>query len=146
MYYFRECANPLDLQMLSAENVRELIHGIAAVKAYDKVIIDLGNGLQEKELAVMSMANSLVMIMDQSEIAMLKLGRYLEYLHAVEEERQADFISKMRIYFNKTLKSIQIPDKVMEIRTGGAFPLIENGNFAGIIDKIAMMELLQNIK
>lgn len=145
-YYFRECTNPMDLQTLSAADIRELLRTIALSKVYDKVVIDLGNSLQDKEITAMSMAGSIVMIMVHEEIAELKLKRYLEYLQTVEEVKQMDIISKMCVYYNKTLKSMNLPENVQGIRIGGAFPLIKNGNYVGIIDKIAAMELLQEIK
>lgn len=144
-YYFKECANPMDLQSLSPEDIKELLKAVAASKAYDKVIIDLGNGLRDKEIAVLSMANRIIMVTDHSETALLKLQRYLQYIQTVEEVRRVDIISKIQIYYNKTLKSMQIPEQISQIRVKGAIPLIENGNFAGIIQKIAKMELLQDI-
>lgn len=145
-YYFKECTNPMDLQTLSQEDIKGLLKAIEASKAYDKVIIDLGNGLQDKEIMAMSMANRVAMITDFSEMAAVKLQRYIKYAQTMEEIRKVDIISKMQIYFNRTLKNMQLPEQVSQIRVGGAFPLIENGNFAGIVDKIAKMELLQNIK
>ena len=136
----------MDLQTLSAEDIRELLRAIEVSGVYDKVIIDLGNGLHDKEITVMSMVANIIVIMDPGEIAELKLKRYLEYMQAVEEVKQMDIISKMSVYYNKTMKSRQLPEQVQGIRTGGTFPLIENGTYAGIIDKIAAMELLQTIK
>lgn len=144
--YFKECSNPMDLQTLSSEDIKELMKAIESSKVYDKVIIDLGNGLQDREITVMSMVNRIIMMMDHSEIAAVKLRRYLEFVRTVEEVRKVDIISKIQIYFNRTLKNTQLPEQISQIRVGGAFPLIENGNFSGIIDKISKMELLQNIK
>ena len=110
------------------------------------MIIDLGNGLHEKEIMVMSMANRVVMIMDHAQMAEIKLERYLKCVQAVEETKRVDIISKMCIYFNRTLKSEQLPEHILQIRINGAFPLIENGNYAGIVDRISKMELLQSIK
>ena len=145
-YYFKECTNPMDLQTLSREDIRELLKAIEASKSYDKVIIDLGNGLHEKEIMVMSMANRVVMIMDHAQMAEIKLERYLKCVQAVEETKRVDIISKMCIYFNRTLKSEQLPEHILQIRINGAFPLIENGNYAGIVDRISKMDLLQSIK
>ncbi len=145
-YYFKECENPLDLQTLSPEDMKELLKGIESLKIYDRVVIDLGNGMQDKEIAVMSMANRVIMVTDHSEIAAHKLQRYLKFAQAVEEVRKVDIISKIQIYFNKSLKSMQLPEHISQIRVGGAFPLIKNGDYAGIVDRIAKMELLQNIR
>ena len=136
----------MDLQTLSQEDIGELLKAIEASRTYDKVIIDLGNGISEKEITAMSMANRIVMVMDHSEIASLKLKRYLEFMQTVEEVRKADVVSKMQVYFNRAMKNSQMPEQISQIRVGGAFPLIENGNFTGIIEKISQMELLQNIK
>lgn len=145
-FYFKECANPMDLQTLSQEDIKELLKAIEALKIYDKVMIDLGNSLHDKEITVMSMANRVIMVMDYSEIAAYKLQRYLEFVRAAEEVKKLDIISKIHIYFNKTLKNVPLPEQVSQIRVGGAFPLIENGSFTGIIEKIAAIELLQNIQ
>lgn len=145
-YYFKECANPMDLRSLSAEDVKELLRAIAVSRVYDKVIIDLGNGLQDKEIMAMSMANRVIMITDQSEISSLKLERYLKFAQTIEEIRKVDIISKMQIYFNRILKGTQLPEHISHIRVGGVFPLIENGNYAGIIERISKMELLHSMK
>ncbi|MCI9202279.1 MAG: hypothetical protein HFI97_01045 [Lachnospiraceae bacterium] len=145
-YYFKECANPMDLRSLSAEDVKELLRAIAVSRVYDKVIIDLGNGLQDKEIMAMSMANRVIMITDQSEISSLKLERYLKFAQTIEEIRKIDIISKMQIYFNRILKGTQLPEHISHIRVGGVFPLIENGNYAGIIERISKMELLHSMK
>ncbi len=145
-YYFKECTNPMDLQTLSAEDIRELLKAIEASKTYDKVVIDLGSGLHDKEIMAMSMANRVVMIMDHGEMAKLKLQRYLKFVQTVEELKKVDIISKMCIYFNRTLRSAQLPEHILQIRINGAFPLIENGSYSGIIDRISKMELLQSIK
>lgn len=94
----------------------------------------------------MTMVNRVIMITDQSEIAALKLERYLKFVQTIEEIRKIDIISKMQIYFNRIIKGMQLPEHIFHIRVGGAFPLIENGNYAGIIEKIAQMELLQSIE
>lgn len=145
-YYFKECSNPMDLQSLTSDNFKELLKAIEASKAYDKVIIDLGNGLHDKEITVMSLANRVIMVTDHSEIAEVKLQRYLEFIRTVEEIRKVDIISKMQIFFNRTLKNMQFPEHISQIRVGGSFPLIENGDFAGIINKISGLELLQSIR
>lgn len=145
-YYFKECTNPMDLQTLSAEEIKELLKAIETSRVYDTVIIDLGNGLQDKEIVAMAMANRVVMVTEDSEIAESKLKRYLSFIQTVEEIRKVDILSKMRIYYNRTLKGRQLPEQISQIRVGGVFPQIENGDFTGIIDKIAKMELLQSIR
>lgn len=144
-YYFQECANPTDMQSLSAEDVRELMKAIEKTGVYDKVMIDQGNGLGDKEIMVMSMANCVAVITDRSEVAEYKLQRYLQFIHTAEEIRHVDIVSKMCIYFNKIIKGAGLPDQMSQIRVGGSFPMIENGNYAGIVDRISKMELLQEL-
>lgn len=145
-YYFKECANPMDLQTLSAEDVKELLKAIEVSKDYDRVIIDLGNGLQEREITVMAMANRIAMVTGLGDVAMAKLLRYLDYVQTVEETKGLDIVSKLQIYVNRTMKNTSLPEQVSQIRVAGALPLIENGDFAGVVDKLAGMELLQGIR
>lgn len=144
-YYFQECANPMDMQSLSAKDMEDLMRAIETSGVYDKVMIDLGNGLGDKEIIVMSMANRVAVVTNHSEVAEYKLRRYLQFIHTVEETRQVDIASKMCIYFNKIMKGTRIPEHVSQIRVGGAFPMIENGNYAGIVERLSKMQLLQEL-
>lgn len=144
-YYFQECTNPMDMQSLSAEDIRELMRVIGKTGVYDKVMIDQGNGLGDKEMMVMSMANRVAVITDRSEAAEYKLQRYLRFIHTAEETRHVDIVSKMCIYYNKIIKGMGLPEQVSQIRVGGSFPMIENGNYAGIVDRLSKMELLQEL-
>lgn len=145
VYFLEESRNALDVMELSFEDVKELLVALQQMREYDKVILDVGNGLGDKEIAAMTCAGRVVVVTQDNEVAQKKFARYMEALQLVEEHRNVDICSKMIVFFNKVLRQDQLPEKLCQIRTAGGFPRIENGTYDGIVSRIAGMEMLQNV-
>lgn len=139
--FFENTKNILDMLELTQGDLKELLSAIEQTKEYDKVFLDVGNGLGEKEVAAMMYANRLNLIVDDSENTRLKLDRYLDTLHLIEEKNQTDIASKIRIFYNKVMKQQTLPEQLADLRVSGAFPKIENGTYEGITGKIAGLEI-----
>lgn len=146
VYFFEVSKNTLDILELSIEDIKELLTAIQQIKEYDKVILDVGNGLGEKEIAAMTYANRIITILDDSESTDKKFERYMGALQTLEQKNKADICSKMFLFYNKVIKNAQLPEQKFQIRVGGSFPKIENGTYDGIIGKIAGMEIVRNVK
>jgi len=146
VFYFGDCDNALGLGELNDSDVRELLAAIQNSQKYDKVLIDAGNGLQEKDIAVLSLASRLVMVMDNSEVAEIKMRHYLETLQMIEEQKQMDICSKLLVFMNKIHRNIPLPEQYMRIPVKGGLPRMENGTYLGIIERLADIESLQNIR
>lgn len=146
VFFFRESANALDTLTLSERDYKELFTAIGQMREYDKVILDVGNGLGEKEIAAMTYAGRVVVIVDESRVCEKKLVRYVESLQLVEEQKKADICSKMILFYNKVLNQRELLQKQCGIRAAGGFPKIENGTYEGVIGKLAQMEIIQNMK
>lgn len=139
--FFENTKNILDMLELTEGDLKELLSAIEQTKEYDKVFLDVGNGLGEKEVAAMMYANRLNLIIDDSENTGIKLDRYLDTLHMLEEKNQADITSKIQIFYNKVMKQQTLPEQLSDLRVSGAFPKIENGTYEGITGKIAGLEI-----
>lgn len=146
VYFFTVSRNALDMKEISKSELGELLAGIQKLHEYDKVILDAGNGLGEKEIAAMGYANRNVLIMEDQEIARRKLDKYLRAIETIEEQTKTDMCSKMLILYNKINKTRSLPEQVHKIRVAGGFPRLENGTYVGIINRMAEMELFQKIK
>lgn len=146
VYFFEVSKNALDILELSIQDIKELLTAIQQIREYDKVILDVGNGLGEKEIAAMTYANRIITILDGSESTEKKLERYIGALQTLEQKNRADICSKMILFYNKVMKHVQLPEQKFQIRIGGSFPKIENGTYDGIIGKIAGMEIIRNVK
>ena len=146
VYYFEIGENPLDVISLTNEDINELLLAVGRTREYDKVILDVGNGLGEKELACMTFAGRIVVTLEDDEISRGKLERYLRALQAVESMRRTDICSKMLLAYNKILKQRELPDSLFQVRVAGGFPRIENGTYDGIISRLASMEMIHNLK
>ncbi|MBP3476025.1 MAG: hypothetical protein J6K48_06870 [Lachnospiraceae bacterium] len=146
IFYFGDCENALELNELSVQDIGELLLAIQNSQKYDKVLIDIGNSLQEKDIAVLSLVNRLIAVIDTSEVAEVKWKRYLDTLHVIEELKKTDICSKMIVFINKARKDSFLPDQIMQVRVRGSLPQLENGTYAGVIDRLAGLESLQNIR
>lgn len=146
VYFFTVSRNALDMKEISKTELGELLTGIQNLHEYEKVILDVGNGFEEKEIAAMGYANRNILVMEEKEIAQKKLEKYLKAIETVEEQTKTDMCSKMVILFNKITKTQSLPEQLHRIRVLGGFPRLENGTYIGIINRIAEMELFQKIK
>lgn len=146
VFFFKESGNTLDVLTLSEGDIKELLTTIGQMKEYDKVILDAGNGLGEKEIAAMTYAGRVVVIADESKVCEKKLTRYVETLQLIEEKKKADICSKMILFYNKVLNQRELLQKQCGIRVAGGLPKIENGTYEGIIGKLARMEIIHNMK
>lgn len=146
VYFFSASRNALDLKEITQTELKELLLGIQNLREYDKVILDVGTGLGEKEIAAMGYANRNVVVMENQEICEKKMEKYLHALEAVEEQKKIDICSKMVILYNKVIKTQALPENLYQIRVLGGFPRLENGSYEGIVKRIAGMELFHKMK
>lgn len=146
VYFFEMGENPLDVISLTSEDMKELLMAAQQTKEYDRVILDVGNGLGEKDIACMTFAGRIVVTLEDSELAKDKLERYLKALQAVENMRKVDICSKMLLAYNKVLKQWELPESLFQVRVAGSFPKLENGTYDGIIARLSSMEMIHNLK
>lgn len=146
VYFFEASENPLDVISLTNEDMKELLMAVQRTREYDKVILDVGNGLGEKDIACMIFAGRIVVALEDDALSKEKLERYLKALQAVENMRKVDICSKMLLAYNKILKQWELQDRLFQVRVAGGFPKIENGTYEGVISRLATMEMIHNLK
>lgn len=146
VYFFEVCENPMDMILLTGDDIRELITALGLTGVYEKVILDVGNGVGEKEIAVMDRADRIVVVLEENEISRGKFDRYLKTLQTMETMKKVDICSKMQLVFNKTLKQNKLPEELFRFRAAGGFPKIENGTYKGIVDRLSSLEMISNLQ
>lgn len=146
VFFFRVCQNVPDIMEMTGGDLKELLSAIRRMREYDKVILDIGNGLGDKEIAAMAYAERTVIVMENRGIASDKFTRYLQTLQMFEKNRKTDICSKFVILYNKILQQAKLPEQVEDVKVMGGIPRLENGSYSEIIDRIAGMDVLQNIR
>lgn len=146
VYFFKVCENVPDIMELTGEDLKELLSAIRRMREYDKVILDVGNGLGDKEIAAMAYAGRTVIVMENGGIAPDKFARYLKTIRMFEEGRKTDICSKFVVFYNRILQQARLPEQVDGVKVMGGIPRLENGSYREVIDRIAGMEVLQNIR
>lgn len=146
VYFLGGSRNALDVMELTWNDLRELLTALRQMKEYDKVILDIGTGMGEKEIAAMTCAGRVIVVTGDSEVCRIKFERYISALQSVEEQRKADICSKMLLVYNKVPRTEQLPEQQCQVRVAGCFPRIENGDYSGIVGRIAGMEMIHNMR
>ena len=146
VYFFETGENPLDVISLTSEDMKELLTAVQRTREYDKVILDVGNGLGEKDIACMTFAGRIVVMLEDDVLSKEKLERYLKALQAIENIRKVDICSKMLLAYNKILKQRELPGSLFQVRVAGGFPRIENGTYDGVISRLSSMEMIHKLK
>lgn len=146
VYFFKESRNVLDIMDLTQDDLKELLMVIQEMREYDKIILDVGNGLGEKEIASMIYAGRIVAVMEDSTISEEKLEKYMATLQVIEMQRKVDICTKMIVFYNKIFKQTQLPEQKCQVRVAGGFPKIENGTYDAVVERLAGMEIIHNMK
>lgn len=145
VYFFRESENAFHILELTEEDYKELFATIRKMQEYDKVILDVGNGLGVKEIAAMVYSDKIVVISEENEICEKKLKRYMDSLKVMEITRQADIRSKLVLIYNKIFRQAELPKQSCEIPVIGGIPRLENGTYTEVVRRISEMQILHSI-
>lgn len=145
VYFFEVCENPMDAIRLTGEDIRKLMEALGRTGAYEKVILDVGSGVGEKEISAMSLADKIVVVLEENEISRGKFARYLKALQAIEKMKKTELCSKMSVAFNKISDGNKLPEELFQIRVADGFPRISNGTYESIIGRLSALEMISNL-
>lgn len=146
VYFFEESKNGLDVMELVQNDLKELLMVIQSMGEYDKVILDVGNSLGEKDISALIYAGKVVVVIENSDISDIKLEKYIQSLRVIENQKKADICTKMILFYNKVFRQTALPEQKCGVRVAGSYPKIENGTYAGVIERLSELEVSHNVK
>lgn len=134
----------LDTVEIGGEDVDRLLQSIRRTGLYEIVVLDSDCGMDERMMAVLRCASSVVIVCDGRETGSRKLARFRAAMQDVAEESGQDYTAKFRCLYNRADRSH--PDR----SDACAWELLgEIDDYAGepnasVIDRIARSNLFDS--
>lgn len=137
--YFDTCKNAYDMAELTDKEIGLLLQGIAQMKEYEEIIIDLSGDLSERMLLLMrDYASRIICVSDGSVTGNRKFELFCEMLRVIEQREEKDILGKMALLYNhyrtKTSSQLlEVPIAVLD----GIIPCYEGVAGRELVEQIA---------
>lgn len=144
--FYECCDNPLDMQELTADEIKMLLEEILSSGVYQEVIIDIDNCLRPIEIAVMEQVDSIVCVAGGNDENEMKFAKYHRCLELIEKRNQKELVDKMVVFYNKfsNKTSRDITNGLAPVV--GGIPRFEGVQMAGIAGRAAVMDVFEDLK
>ena len=143
---YAPCKDPLHLLEVTGEDAARLINTIKELGEYDKIIIDVGNNLSEREFAMIRQADYLIYVAEDDDSERRKYEKLCQIFQSLEQRDDVKLFRKMMIFRNKAVKKEQIYWGVRGTRECGWAPKIEGDSFEAVIDRIMQSDAFDNME
>lgn len=89
IFYYGQPDNYDDIEILTAEDMRNLV--TSSAKNVDEVVVDMGNGYDQRTAALMDLANTVMAVIDNTRAAYVKWQQFCTQ-HSVYEKIQTKLL------------------------------------------------------
>jgi hypothetical protein len=144
--YFDNCKNAYDMLELKNEEIGPLLRGIAQMKEYEEIIVDISGGMDQRMLMLMQeYAARIICVSDGSQTGNKKFECFCEVLGIEGKRSGKDVLNKMDLLYNRfgTRTSSQL--KETAVRVLGGIHRYEGISGRVLIEQIAQNESFKQI-
>lgn len=138
--------NSIDLMELNPEDINNLLRSIGSLKEYKKLIIDMGSGISPKEIEMLKMADTIVYVTDESEIAVKKYKRFTLTLDLLEKKENTHLSNKVYIFRNKVKQNFGDTFPEFQGRVIGWAPFVMSESYEMVITRIAQSDSFHELE
>lgn len=145
-YTYGSCSNGLDMLELCAEDMQNLLNGLLALDEYQKIILDIGSSISDKEIGAMKRADRIIYVMDESDIGKQKYSKFCVLLENAGRREQMRFLKKMRIFRNKVSQMYDGKQSSSEDSVAGWAPYVSMDSYDAVVDRIARSDSFSSLE
>lgn len=143
--FFSGVRTALDMLELSEEDIERLFSGIRLIGSYDYIIVDADFNMDKKTFTIFSQSQTIVFVADGSEISNDKFARAQQALQLYEQQKDASFLSKASLIYNRFSNKVGKIVENNEIRIIGGIQRFEHASATQVVDQISRLEILNSI-
>ena len=145
VFFFSQTRHALEMQEFTISDMIESLKVLKKDGEYDYIIVDADFSLDEENLKLYQMMNSVVIVSNGTEVANRKITRAYEALKTLEESKEYNIISRIclayNIFSNKTGTN---PDK-LEVRMIGGAPRFQHAVTQEILEDLSKYDMFDHI-
>ncbi|MGE5328771.1 MAG: AAA family ATPase [Deltaproteobacteria bacterium] len=123
LYYFAPTDMPLEINEIDEDDAKELVNQLKAFKYYDYIIIDMPSVMDEKNIRLFQLCDSIIYIFTPDRISQIKSFEFFKALGMTEKKELKGIENKLRFIINKfdgesfdTFESLGIQQRVIEVK------------------------------
>lgn len=143
--YYASPAIGLDSLELSPEDITRLLEELLSLGAYDTIVVDMDNHLNQRLAAAIKMADSVVLVADGSPASNAKFQKYYECLKIVSEKNKLSVENKWKILYNRFSSKTGTRLEWQDIPIAGGIPNIQSLDSKAILAEMARQPVFELI-
>lgn len=146
IHFFVSCENPMDLQEMTADEVKRLLREVVTGGQYDEIIIDLDSRLGEIELAALEECDYIVVVEGGNASNSMKFNKFYTALETVEQKRQRELLSRLCLFYNRFSNKTSGDIAGKQIRVVGGIPRFEGIQMEAIVSRMSKMDCFGQLR
>lgn len=130
-------SNPFGIFEMTREDIRQMFEGIVSMGNYQKVVVDVGNYITEKETELFRLADEIICVVGDTGMGKTKCMKFLELLGVVERKEGVKVMRKVALFKNRSGREGLPVWEEMGCRDAGWFPDMHIDDYEACIERIA---------
>lgn len=144
--FFDCCKNAFDIFELEDEEVVRLLRGICKIKDYDIIVIDVSEGMSERNLLLMEeYADEVIYVSDGSKTGNDKFDCFCKVLKLMEQRDGKNLLGKIRLLYNRYSSKTSEQLEEVPVAVLGGIHRFEGAFGRVLIEEIAKVDALGSI-
>ncbi|MBS6194849.1 MAG: hypothetical protein KH828_04645 [Clostridiales bacterium] len=144
--FFSTCRNAYDMFELKDSEISALLQGIAQMKEYDEIVMDLSGDLNERMSVLMEeFADNIVYVCDGSLTGNKKFERFCEAVRVREQQKGINLLGKMILLYNRYSSKTSVQMEKIPINLLGGIHRFEGASGRELIEQISAINILNRI-
>lgn len=145
--FFSDCRNAFDMIELKDDEIVSLIQAIGQVGEYEEIVVDLSGDLTERQLKLMQdYADSVIYICDGTMTGIRKFEKFCETIRVIEERKEVQIMNKIQLLYNRYSSKNSMQMEKLPVSLLGGIHRFENVSGRPLIDQIAKMDILRQVR
>lgn len=145
--FFADCRNAFDMVELKDSEIETLIQGIGQIGEYEEIVVDLSGDLTERQLKLMQDdADGIVYVCDGTMTGIRKFEKFCETLRVIEERKEVQIMNKIQLLYNRYSSKNSMQMEKLPVSLLGGIHRFENVSGRPLIEQIAKMDVLKQVR
>ncbi len=123
------------------------MQAIGQVGEYEEIVVDLSGDLTERQLKLMQdYADSVIYICDGTMTGIRKFEKFCETIRVIEERKEVQIMNKIQLLYNRYSSKNSMQMEKLPVSLLGGIHRFENVSGRPLIDQIAKMDILRQVR
>ncbi|WP_408072015.1 AAA family ATPase [Butyrivibrio sp. JL13D10] len=143
VFFFNQCKTIFDMEELTDADKKTLIEEICSFGEYDYVIMDDSITCNKSGYAICDYSDMILLVSDGSKLSEMKLDQISTVIGIWDEEKDARFRPKTRVFYNGNLNPAESDEDRFMIM--GAAPKFEGMTERAVSERVSELGVFQQL-